>query len=89
MNLIKNLVSKNKNRIETDKHSLDLSYITSRVLAMSFPSDSIVESIIHNNINEISQYLNSRYTKNNYYIYNLSGIDYNRSKFNNNVALSQ
>ena len=89
MNLIKNLVSKNKNRIETDKHSLDLSYITSRVLAMSFPSDSIVESIIHNNINEISQYLNSRYTKNNYYIYNLSGIDYDRSKFNNNVSLFQ
>ena len=33
-------------------------------------------------------FFNSRYL-NNYFVYNLSGIDYDRSKFNNNVALSQ
>ena len=54
MNLIKNLVSRNKNRIDVNNNSLDVSFITSRVLAMSFPSDNIVESLIHNNIDEIS-----------------------------------
>lgn len=33
-------------------------------------------------------FFNSRYL-NNYFVYNLSGIDYDRSKFNNNIALSQ
>ena len=53
MNLIKNLVSRNKNRIDVNNNSLDVSFITSRVLAME-PSDNIVESLIHNNIDEIS-----------------------------------
>ena len=57
MNLIKNLVSRNKNRIDVNNNSLDVSFITSRVLAMSFPSDNIVESLIHNNIDEISLFL--------------------------------
>ena len=57
MNLIKNLVSRNKNRIDDNNNSLDVSFITSRVLAMSFPSDNIVESLIHNNIDEISLFL--------------------------------
>ena len=48
MNLIKNLVSRNKNRIDVNNNSLDVSFITSRVLAMSFPSDNIVESLIQN-----------------------------------------
>ena len=87
MNYIKNLVSGNKNRLDVNNHSLDVSYITPRVLAMSFPADNIVGSIIHNNINEISIFINSRYP--NYFVYNLSGIDYDRSKFNNNVALFQ
>ena len=43
MNLIKNLVSRNKNRIDVNNNSLDVSFITSRVLAMSFPSDNIDE----------------------------------------------
>ena len=57
MNLIKNLVSRNKNRIDVNNNSLDVSFITSRVLAMFFPSDNIVESLIHNNIDEISLFL--------------------------------
>ena len=57
MNLIKNLVSRNKNRIDVNNNSLDVSFITSRVLAMAFPSDNIVESLIHNNIDEISLFL--------------------------------
>ena len=56
MNLIKNLVSRNKNRIDVNNNSLDVSFITSRVLAME-PSDNIVESLIHNNIDEISLFL--------------------------------
>lgn len=54
MNYSKNLVSRNKNRIDVNNNSLDVSFITSRVLAMSFPSDNIVESLIYNNIDEIS-----------------------------------
>ena len=66
--------------------NLDLDYITHRIIAMSYPGDTIKEILIHNNINEIINHL-KKYHNNNYQIYNLSGIPYAESKFDNMVKL--
>ena len=47
LNLIKHLVSKNKNRINNDNFDLDLSYITEHMIAMGYPSTGC-ESIYRN-----------------------------------------
>ena len=88
MNFLKGLISRNKNRLEKDNISLDLSYITHRIIGMSFPSNSLVESMYHNNIDEVAYYLNSTYL-NNYLVFNLSGIPYDITKFNSNVITYQ
>ena len=66
--------------------NLDLDYITNRIIAMSYPGDSIKEILKHNNINEIINHLH-KYHNNNYKIYNLSGIPYKENKFDNMVKL--
>lgn len=82
--LIKSFFPGGKNRMISEGMSLDLSHITPRMLAMSYPSNSFIESLYHNNIEEISSYLNTNYDKK-YLIFNLSGIPYDNSKFNNSV----
>ena len=81
LNLIKG-VYKSPRKYE----NLDLDYITNRIIAMSYPGDSIKEILKHNNINEIINHLH-KYHNNNYKIYNLSGIPYKENKFDNMVKL--
>ena len=49
---IKQLVSKKKRRYKTYTYNLDLSYVTDKVIAMVFPSESI-ESIYRNLLDEV------------------------------------
>ncbi len=65
--------------------SLDLSYITPRMLAMSYPSSSFIESLYHNNIEDISNYLKKNHDKK-YLIFNLSGIPYETKYFDDKVV---
>ena len=81
LNLVKKIYKKKK-KFE----NLDLDYITHRIIAMSYPGDSIKEILIHNNINEIINHF-QKYHNKNYEIYNLSGIPYEESKFDNMVKL--
>ena len=69
----------------SDNKCLDIAKITPRMYAMSYPSDSFIESMYHNNQDDIAEYLN-KYHPNKYLIFNLSGIPYtSEDKFNKSV----
>jgi len=62
---------------------MDLTYITNRIIAMSFPGTGI-EVFYRNSINEVSQFLQSRHDTH-YKIYNLSQVIYDYNKFGGRV----
>ena len=66
---IKSLVSKNKNRFCYDGFDLDLTYITTRIIAMGLPSTSI-KGIYRNSMDKVQAFLNTRHP-NQYKVYNL------------------
>jgi phosphatidylinositol-3,4,5-trisphosphate 3-phosphatase/dual-specificity protein phosphatase PTEN len=49
MNFLREIVSGPKHRFKQDGYNLDLTYITPRIVAMSFPASG-VESLYRNNI---------------------------------------
>ena len=59
-NFIQKLVSKNKRRFKDDKYDLDLTYITNRVIAMSFPGGGF-RKIYRNSIDKIREFLDERH----------------------------
>lgn len=54
MEAIRKLVSGKRRRFIEDGYSLDLSYITPKIIAMSYPSQGF-ESIYRNSITQVSQ----------------------------------
>ena len=83
MNIIRNIVSKNKRRYIDRKYNLDISYITPKVIAMSFPGSGL-SYIYRNSIYSVASFLNERHG-NNFLIINLSGFEYNTLLFKNQV----
>jgi phosphatidylinositol-3,4,5-trisphosphate 3-phosphatase/dual-specificity protein phosphatase PTEN len=67
--VVKSLVSKKKNRFCYDGFDLDLTYITTKIIAMGYPSSSI-EGFYRNPIEEVQKFLNERHPKH-YKVYNL------------------
>ena len=85
MNFIRSILPGGKHRLMSENKSLDISKITPRMYAMSYPSENFLESMYHNDQDDIAEYLNKNHP-NKYLIFNLSGIPYNdKGKFNNSV----
>uniref|UniRef100_A0A8I5TDY3 Phosphatidylinositol-3,4,5-trisphosphate 3-phosphatase n=1 Tax=Pongo abelii TaxID=9601 RepID=A0A8I5TDY3_PONAB len=83
--LIRRLVSGNKRRYKRDGFDLDLTYITERIIAMSFPSSG-GQSFYRNPIKEVIQFLDKKHL-NHYRVYNLcSERAYDPKHFHNRVS---
>eukprot|EP00698_Gefionella_okellyi_P002842 TRINITY_DN12711_c0_g1_i1.p1 TRINITY_DN12711_c0_g1~~TRINITY_DN12711_c0_g1_i1.p1 ORF type:complete len:364 (+),score=68.34 TRINITY_DN12711_c0_g1_i1:117-1208(+) len=84
MSLIRTLVSKKKRRYVGHGFNLDLTYITSRIIAMGFPSANM-EGVYRNPIEEVVKFF-EQFHKDSYKIYNLcSEREYDPSPFQGRV----
>lgn len=83
MNFLRELVSQKKNRYIDDKFNLDLTYITPRIIAMSYPADGL-ESMYRNKIRDVAKFLDEKH-KDNFLVINASNRQYDYSIFKNRV----
>ncbi|XP_065838606.1 phosphatidylinositol 3,4,5-trisphosphate 3-phosphatase TPTE2-like isoform X2 [Oscarella lobularis] len=80
----RHMVSQNKRRYREDGFDLDLTYVTDRVIAMSFPSSGKM-GFYRNPIREVVRLLDTKHA-NHYKVYNLcSEKAYDSSHFHGNV----
>jgi len=73
-------VSADKYRYTLNHFDVDLTYITDRLIAMSFPAEG-VEATYRNDINEVANLINNNHPNSHFVIYNLSQRKYDYSKF--------
>jgi len=83
MNYFRKLVSGKRNRWKGDNFDLDITYVSDRVLGMSFPASGF-EQTYRNKIDDVASFLESKH-KDHYLIFNLSNRKYDYKKFNNKV----
>jgi len=90
-NLVKSVrqrISENKRRFQVDGYDLDLTYITTNVIAMSFPSKGN-KALYRNKIDNVATFFEEKYSDErniDYMIYNLcSEMEYDHRKFHGNV----
>jgi len=76
-------VSGKRNRFKDEEYNLDITYITDRVIAMSFPASGF-ERWYRNNINKVANFLDEKHSDN-YLVFNLSNRKYNEDRFRNKV----
>ncbi|CDH53985.1 phosphatase and tensin homolog [Lichtheimia corymbifera JMRC:FSU:9682] len=66
---LRSLVSENRCRFVDEHTNLDLSYVTDRIIAMSYPSSGL-EGLYRNSFKDVKRFLDTRH-KNHYKVYNL------------------
>ena len=76
---VRKVVAGPKNRTVWDGMDLDLTYITSRLIAMAFPASGF-EKAYRNSIDDVSRYFKERH-EGKYLIFNLSMRNYDYEKF--------
>ena len=54
---VREMVSQNKTRYRDGNYNLDLTYITPRIIAMSYPATKMIESTYRNSMSEVSKFL--------------------------------
>ncbi|CAD8205289.1 unnamed protein product [Paramecium octaurelia] len=79
MNYIREKVSGKKKRLIQEGYNLDLSYVTKRIIAMSYPGEGL-EGLYRNPIDQVAAYLNTQHNQD-YMVFNLSGRKYDFTKF--------
>ena len=81
-------ISENKRRFQVDGYDLDLTYILTNVIAMSFPSKG-TKALYRNKIDNVAKFFEDKYSDHeniDYMIYNLcSEMEYDHRKFHGNV----
>jgi phosphatidylinositol-3,4,5-trisphosphate 3-phosphatase and dual-specificity protein phosphatase PTEN len=80
---LRRIVAGAKNRMVTEKYDLDLTYITTRIIAMAFPASGF-EQVYRNRISDVAGFLQERHGEN-YYVLNVSGRGYDGSAFGGRV----
>lgn len=86
-NLIRRRVSQNRKRLVEGRYDLDLTYITNNIIAMGYPADKAIQTIIRNHITHVSRFLIERHP-NSFKIFNLCAeSDYNFAYFHNMVEV--
>ncbi|CAD5112095.1 DgyrCDS1335 [Dimorphilus gyrociliatus] len=88
-NLMKNVKDASSKVMETVQtmskaDGLDISYITARIIAMSYPAEGM-EAAIKNNIDDVRVFLDARHS-NSFAVYNLTHRTYRHGKFENRVS---
>jgi len=85
---VRQRICENKRRFQVDGYDLDLTYILTNVIAMSFPSKG-TKALYRNKIDNVAKFFEDKYSdeKNiDYMIYNLcSEMEYDHRKFHGNV----
>lgn len=76
---LRKLVAGPKNRTISEKYDLDLTYITSKIIAMAFPASGY-EKLFRNCIEDVAGFLEESH-KGKYYIINVSSRDYDANPF--------
>ena len=83
MDWLRNKISGQNKRYTHQGFNLDLTYITDRIIAMSYPASGI-EKYFRNKIDDVVEFLEDRHSGH-YEVYNLSGREYNVDKFKGEV----
>jgi hypothetical protein len=85
--MIKSIVSGDRSRFKSPKHSLDLDlcYITPKILAMSIPSDSMLENYYRNSLEDVVKFFTLFHSYPHYLVVNLSQKRYDYTKLDNMV----
>ena len=85
---VRQRISENKRRFQVDGYDLDLTYILSNVIAMSFPSKG-KKALYRNKIDNVAKFFEDKYSDTehiDYMIYNLcSEMEYDHRRFHGNV----
>ena len=82
------MVSGKRIRLKQDGYNLDIGYITPRIMAMSYPAERFIQKMYRNDINTVASYLREKHNDN-FWIFNLSGIEYDVKPFNGRVTVYQ
>lgn len=79
MDWLRKIVSGKRKRFVDENYNLDVTYITDRVLAMSFPASGL-ETMYRNSMGDVVNFLKKKHP-NNFRVFNMSGRQYDDQKF--------